>query len=56
MENELKLSNRITIRISDAQSKMLDMLKDDVLQDLNRSQIMQIILEAIYAKATNAGC
>ena len=53
MEN--KLTERITIRLSYDQSKMLDMLKDKVLQDMNRSEIMRIILEAIYAKATNAG-
>jgi len=35
---------------------MLDVLKNEVLEGLNRLEIMRIILEAIYAKATNAGC
>ena len=50
MANKLKLTNCTVIRLTDAQSKMPDMLKDEVLQNLKRSQIMQIILEAIYAK------
>ena len=52
MEN---LTQRITIRISDAQSKMIDVLQKEVLQDHNRSEILRIILEAIYTKSKNAG-
>ena len=48
-------NNRLTIRMTDAQSKMLDMLQKKVLPEYSRSEILRTILETIYANAKSAG-
>ena len=52
MEN---MTHRITIRLTDRQIKMVDLLQKKVLPDLSKSEILRTILESIYANAKNAG-
>ena len=49
------LKQRITIRLTDQQMQMVDLLQKKVLPDLNKSEILRTILESIYANAKNAG-
>ena len=50
-----KLTNRITIRLTDHQMGMFKLLQKTVLRDSNKSQILRTILETLYANAKNAG-
>lgn len=48
-------NRRITIRMTDDQSEMLDLLQKKVLPDYSRSEILRTILETIYVNAKSAG-
>jgi len=50
-----KLTNRITIRLTDHQMGMFKLLQKTVLPDSNKSQILRTIMETLYANAKNAG-
>ena len=53
MEN--KLTNRITVRLTDHQIEMINLLQKNVLPNSNKSQILRTFLETLYTNAKDAG-
>ena len=46
-----QMKHRITIRLTDHQLQMVDLLQKKILPELSRSEILRTMIEVLYANA-----